>query len=117
MYNQETIKELKISSLNPPVICNSLSGQRYMVITGPNGGWFEITNDITYKQILSCWTRKDYPSKKYTDSLINEWSIQSSKGDISYTVKLKDFVWSCTCPSFGFKRRCKHIELVKKNLK
>jgi hypothetical protein len=40
------------------------------------------------------------------------WSIEGSKGNL-YSVKLSDGVYTCSCPGFGFRRKCRHIKEIK----
>ena len=42
----------------------------------------------------------------------NSWSVKGSKGNI-YTVKLSQGVYSCSCPGYGFRRKCRHIAEIK----
>ena len=44
------------------------------------------------------------------------WSVQGSKGN-TYTVKLSEGVYSCTCPGYGFRRKCRHITEIKNETK
>lgn len=37
------------------------------------------------------------------------WTVSGSKGN-KYFVKLNSGHWSCSCPGFGFRRRCRHVE-------
>ncbi len=37
------------------------------------------------------------------------WTVQGSKGN-QYFVNLNGNHWSCTCPGFGFRHRCRHVE-------
>lgn len=40
------------------------------------------------------------------------WEVAGSKGN-RYTVSLNNSNWSCTCPGFGFRGHCRHIEETK----
>lgn len=42
------------------------------------------------------------------------WLVAGSKGN-QYTVTQDAGRWSCTCPGFGFRRDCKHVQ-EKKNV-
>ena len=35
----------------------------------------------------------------------------------TYTVKLSEGVYSCTCPGYGFRRKCRHITEIKNETK
>lgn len=40
------------------------------------------------------------------------WVVEGSNGK-SYTVTQAGEQWSCTCPGFGFRRQCKHVNAKK----
>jgi hypothetical protein len=45
------------------------------------------------------------------------YKVKSSKGDKSYEVRMNaSGSFECTCPGYGFRRRCRHIDYVKKEL-
>ena len=121
MYNTETIKNLKISSQFPPTICDFPNGKRYAIFTGKDGGWFEITADVTYEQVTACWSKMKFAVINPTNlnsrkNTIKEWKHLSSRGDKHYAVRFRNSTWTCTCPAFGFRKKCKHIELSKESL-
>jgi hypothetical protein len=37
------------------------------------------------------------------------WTVQGSKGN-RYLVNLNAGHWACTCPGFGFRHHCRHVE-------
>lgn len=37
------------------------------------------------------------------------WEVAGSKGAV-YTVSLHNGQWSCSCPGYSFRRRCRHVE-------
>ena len=46
------------------------------------------------------------------------YKVTSSKGDKHYEVKMNSTgSLDCTCPGYGFRRRCRHIDYVKNELK
>jgi hypothetical protein len=54
------------------------------------------------------------PSGRYAVSGSERvWAVVGSKG-AHYTVRANHGRYTCTCPGFGWRRKCKHIEQVKK---
>lgn len=43
------------------------------------------------------------------------WSVKGS-GKKFYTVTKKKNIWSCTCPGFTFRKKCKHVDEKKKEV-
>jgi hypothetical protein len=106
---------LPIESIKPPSIAN-LVNKRYMVFTGQHGGWFLIDDTVTYDMVLSRHINYISPTAQAKQLLMDhgskEWKIPGSKGN-EYTVTLKVGEFSCECVGFGFRRKCKHVELAK----
>lgn len=80
------------------------------------GVWIKVPEGTTRKDIPNYVTRKNYESstpKKESEKVIENkvHQVEGSNGTI-YDVKLNGSYWSCTCPGFGFNRRCKHIDSV-----
>ena len=53
-------------------------------------------------------------------SMVHSWMVPSlTNSKTKYKVKLNDGVWSCTCPSFYYRKsndfECKHIRDIKQN--
>ncbi len=81
------------------------------------GAWIKVPDNTEMKDIWTYVTRQ-YHGKK--DSLpekveekkkvvaIETFVAEGSNGAI-YEVKRRGEYWSCSCPGFGFNRRCKHI--------
>lgn len=109
-YNKQTLSELPVhNSLKPPCIANFISGRK-AVFTG-DGPIIDIDDDVTIEDILAKWYPKHTESKQVTRSDRKDWSVQGKKS--KYTVTLMNGHYSCTCPGYGFRRRCKHIEEIK----
>ena len=53
-------------------------------------------------------------SKQITpeSSEVRVWHVLGSKGN-PYTVSMHNGSWTCSCPGFGWRRKCKHIEAQK----
>lgn len=100
----------EIQSPTPPLVLEGPSSKtRYAII---NGHWLECDKSVTTEVLRSRWSR---PIRKQESKPVNEIEVKvkSSSGKEFYTVEFKNDVWSCTCPAFGFRRKCKHIDQVK----
>lgn len=100
----------KIECFLPPcVMLAPYSQQRYAII---GGKWIACDESVTTEKLQSRWSRpalvKEIPSTPTLKAY-----VKSSSGEGHYTVEYKNNMWSCTCASFGFRRRCKHIDQVK----
>lgn len=92
----------------PPTLLK-MYGKRYVIIKGV---WYPADETITQKDLYDRWqkpVKREY--KPAEPSLKVE--VKSSTGKGTYLVEYKHNMWSCTCPSFGFRRKCKHIDQVK----
>jgi len=93
--------------------------KRYMVFTGPDGGYFEIDDTVTLDMVRSRWIpwRSSHIKEKKSleDQGSHKWKIEGSKGN-KYAVTLKAGEFYCECVGFGFRRKCKHVETAKKLL-
>lgn len=54
---------------------------------------------------------KEEPKKEESEV----WTVEGSKGN-EYTVTRKGEQWSCTCPGFGFRGQCKHVNAKKQEV-
>lgn len=75
------------------------------------------TEEIVLKQL---GMNEKYVDPRYRTIDENEipdriWYIKSSNSKDIYTVTKKDDEFKCTCPGFIFRRKCKHVEGLKKN--
>jgi hypothetical protein len=43
------------------------------------------------------------------------WTVAGSKGN-QYFVNLSAGHWSCTCPGFGFRQKCRHVAEIAKTV-
>jgi hypothetical protein len=81
------------------------------------GVWIKVPDDTGLKDISNYVTRKYYGKKDTQPEKVEEkkkeitkevFIAEGSNGAI-YEVKRNGEYWSCSCPGFGFNRRCKHI--------
>ena len=99
--------------LIPPFTMEHL-GERYIM-----PGWYKLKQNEETPNIEDI---AFYPYKANKPNIPNNMKnkvhkVTSSKGDKEYEVSVNssgDFV--CTCPGYGFRRRCRHIDYVKKEL-
>ena len=83
-------------------------------------GWYKLDKDEELPNIEDIGY---YPYKpKIDDSLKNidsnkVYKVTSSKGDKEYQVQLNTSgSLECSCPGYGFRRRCRHITEVQSSL-
>ena len=109
MYTKKTIRQLPIvEHILPPNFVNLRSGRH---VVYPGGNWYRVSEDVVRKDIESRW-------KKWESNDVvvvpkgKEWIVPGSKGN-EYSVSFLNMNWGCTCPGFGFRRKCKHIDTIK----
>jgi len=118
IYTKEEIRSMKRGpSLFPPIIVNFLSG-RTMIFHDKEGGSVRITEDVTPEDSSYIWVRLEEHREAQPFTGGKTFDIPSSKGS-SYTVILHSHnnSWTCSCPGFGFRRRCRHVDEAKLQLK
>jgi len=75
-----------------------------------------IGDDVTAGDIESRWQRwrpSESDGPKVADG--KTWQVTGSKGN-SYQVSVSSNRWHCTCAGFGFRRKCTHIDQIKRSL-
>jgi hypothetical protein len=123
--NTVTIRVKNILWPNRHLYANGYVGPEFNVYTGTvmREKWFDseeiglTTDDPSFKfrrimrhRIVEVNNKQVDYIKPVEEKRI-EITVQGSKGN-SYTVVKEKGKKSCTCPGFGFRRTCKHIELV-----
>ena len=93
----------------PPALANLPTGS--YAVAGST--WIRVPDDTKFEDLDKYMTyerkRPDSPS----DASERVWAVVGSKG-AHYTVRADQGRYTCTCPGFGWRRKCKHIEQVKK---
>ena len=90
----------------PPILANMPSG-RY-AISGAT--WLRVPDDTTREDLPRYMVVKARePDTEATDAM---YEVQGSKGNV-YVVKIRGNQWSCTCPGFGWRQKCRHIAGLK----
>jgi hypothetical protein len=94
----------------PPLLGWGRDGQRYAI---SGGTWIPVPTDTTFDDLSKYMVvkRRESPS----DGSQGSWQVEGSKGAL-YTVKAVSGVFTCTCPGFGWRRKCKHIERIKNDV-
>ena len=97
----------------PPAL-TTIGSEKYIM-----PGWYKLPedeHDIKLEDIAFYPYKADKPN--IPDSNKNKvYKVKSSRGDKTYEVTINSSgEFSCTCPGYGFRRRCRHIDEVKKSL-
>lgn len=90
--------------MNPAIIRSTVSGKTYAVA----GIWVEIPDGTTLDDVhkYAKWVKPQYD--------IKSWKVKSSSGS-TYTVqRINGDRYTCNCPGFKFRKRCKHTAKVMK---
>jgi len=91
----------------PPILANMPSG-RY-AISGTT--WIRVPDDTT-REDLPRYMVVEQRETPVVSRDVRSYEVQGSKGD-TYTVTDNGGTWTCTCPGFGWRRKCKHVEAQK----
>ena len=87
-----------------PALTTGIDGKRY-AISGST--WIEVPPGTTFDELPMYMVVKQREDNQKEGE--ESWQVKGSKGT-EYTVSLRQGQWSCTCPGFGWRRRCKHVE-------
>lgn len=93
----------------PPTMIE-LSGKRFAVIKGV---WFVADESVTFEKLYKRWKKPVRKVEAKPKAAAISVQVKSSDGKREYTVEYKHDSWSCTCPAYGFRHKCKHIDQVK----
>jgi len=99
--------------MNPAIV--RISGKTFIA----NGSMIEAEAGITLQEADQLYppaiiVPKDQKVKtEKQDPKAKEYQVLSSKGDKSYTVSVENHSYSCTCPGYGWRRKCRHIDGIK----
>ena len=97
--------------MNPGLI--KTEGGTYIVA----GAWIKVPDNTEMKDIWTYVTRQYHGKKDNLPEKVEEKKkavaietfVAEGSNGATYEVKRKGEYWSCSCPGFGFNRRCKHI--------
>lgn len=118
LNRKEFLKTVKVKSyMTPLLITYPTSGKRAAVFPGSIGiGFYLVDESVTQEDVLSVWEKHSFIKPNNFKEKFKTWKIKGSKGN-HYNVTLKNDSLTCECKGFGFRRRCRHIDEVKKKLK
>ncbi len=100
----------------PPLLANLPSG-RY-AISGAT--WLRVPEDTTFEDLPRYMVVKERESQPAAPQSAREWKVRGSKGN-EYIVTQRgsdsrQIFFSCTCVGYGFRRKCKHVDSIKKQI-
>jgi hypothetical protein len=104
-----------MTTLYPPTVIDMpVSGKRY-AISGST--WIEVTPEITQEMVQNAWTPLYVRRKEPLISETKNYTVTSSRTGEKYTVSQVRGEWSCSCMGFEYRKKCKHVEQIKKEIK
>ena len=96
--------DLPIKVTWPPMLYTDNSGQKWAV-SGQH--WIEVPDTLTLDRVGEYMVVDD----RFTPSArpeVRTYEVKGSTGN-TYTVVDNGGTWTCTCPGFGWRRKCRHI--------
>jgi hypothetical protein len=73
----------------------------------------EAWEGITMQEVDQLFPHAKFVPPPAAKQETKEYQVVSSKGDKHYTVTYRNDSYSCSCPGYGWRRKCRHIESVK----
>ena len=90
--------------MTPGIMKSTVSGKTYIVA----GKWVEVPDGTTLADV----DKYVIHVKPASPATIETWEVQGSRGNV-YTIRRRENgELSCSCPGFGFRRKCKHTSAV-----
>jgi hypothetical protein len=93
----------------PPCLADLPSG-RYAVA---GSTWIRVPDDTKFEDLPKYMTYESKRPESPSDASEGVWAVVGSKG-ASYTVRAVQGRYTCTCPGFGWRGKCKHATQVEK---
>ena len=90
----------------PPAIFRARTGTLYGIA---GSVWVEVPEGTTLADLSQYMVHK--PREIASDAGEKTWSVKGSTGNL-YSVRLTEGVYTCSCPGFGFRRKCRHIKEI-----
>lgn len=100
-----------MTALYPPTVIDSVISNKRYAVSGSQ--WIEVGPEVTQQMVQAVWTPL-HPRGVQDNAKVKEHIIVSKSSGKTYSVTQDGNRWSCSCPAFGFRRSCKHIEEAKK---
>ncbi len=93
----------------PPMLYTDRSGQKWAV-SGQH--WVEVPEDLTLDRV------DEYMIVEQRETItespdVRSYEVQGSTGNTYTVIDHGGGTWTCTCPGFGWRRKCKHVEAQK----
>ena len=95
----------------PPMLYTDRSGQKWAV-SGQH--WVEVPETLTLDRVGEYMVVAER-TEPVPRPDVATYDVKGSTGN-TYTVTNDAGAWTCTCPGFGWRRRCRHINEVKSRL-
>ena len=100
--------DLPIKVTWPPMLYTDMSGQKWAV-SGQH--WIEVPDTLTLDRVSEYMVVDDRFTPAQSPD-VRTYEVQGSTGN-TYTVTQDGDTWTCTCPGFGWRRKCRHITELK----
>jgi len=91
-----------------PMLYTDMSGQKWAV-SGEH--WIEVPETLTLGDVGKYMITEQTETPAQA-AVVRSYAVQGSKGN-TYTVRDNGGTWTCSCPGFGWRRKCKHVEAQK----
>ncbi len=93
-----------VVSMNP-MLYTDRAGQKWAV-SGQH--WVEVPETLTLDRVgeYMIVEEREAPAQPAD---VTSYEVQGSTGN-TYTVTDNGGTWTCTCPGFGWRRKCKHVD-------
>ena len=95
----------------PPAICRMPWVDNTYIIAGST--WIQVPHETTREEIPKYMVFGGWENESATE-IRNE--VVGSRGNKYIVRRNSEGIWSCTCPGFGFRGKCKHINSQKELL-
>ena len=110
MLTADTLPK-EIECFFPPLVFVGPATKTKYAIIG--GTWFDCDDTITTELLNERWVKPKRAVEAKPNKGYIKVQVKSSTGKGTYTVEYENNMWTCTCPAFGFRRKCKHIDSIK----
>ena len=100
--------DLPVEVTWPPMLYTDRAGQKWAV-SGQH--WVEVPDTLTLDRVDEYMVVAEREAAPQLAE-VRTYEVQGSKGD-TYAVTDHGGTWTCTCPGFGWRRKCKHVEAQK----
>ena len=97
----------------PPTILRIPWEDKTYVVSGST--WVQVPSGTTLEEASKYMVFRGWQTGDSANP--SSWPVKGSTGK-EYTVNLlKEGFYTCSCPGYSFRRKCKHIEQIKKSLR